>query len=90
MRTYRKIVGWTVRVLVAPVLVVYLISLFLAQLIFAVAEASTRWVLEFAARVEEWETAEPAPEWRPLREAVVNPEGWVEMTEQDSKERLDS
>ena len=85
MRRYRKTIGWTVRVLVAPVLVVYLISLFLAQLIFEIAEASTRWIIEFAARVEAWETTEPEPEWKLLKDTP--PEGWTEIQESD---RLDT
>lgn len=90
MRSYRKIVGWTVRVIAFPFLALWLLALIAVNITSAALEASTAYLLEFAARMEEWETAQSAPEWRPLRESVLEQRetDWTPIKEED--ERLDT
>jgi hypothetical protein len=64
MRTYRKAIGWAVRIVIAPVLVLWMASLFASRLLAEVMERTLGYAVEFAARVEEWSAQEPDSQWR--------------------------
>lgn len=71
MRTYRKIVGWTFRVILIPVLVLWFLVLFTSRLLAELMEITLSFVMRFAIAIEEWEVGPQETEWRPLKESIL-------------------
>jgi hypothetical protein len=60
MIIYRMIVGWTVRIVIYPLLVVFM----LLRVFLGILDAGVTAILGVAEKLEEWER--PADDWRPL------------------------